>query len=156
MFVALLSYMACCGVLKDAFAKDGRKIASTKYVDDKIREAAGVGPNEPVEIPTGNIFKDPDGLIFSGSFTPDGTTEKIVFEDKEFNSKESVTIADGYVFKMGEDGKIQACEAVGDNPKCCDITFGNAYRKSTYATKLYVDNMDSSIVNDLYDLVVME
>lgn len=156
MFVVLLSYMACCGVLKDAFAKDGRKIASTKYVDDKIREATEVDPSEPVEIPAGNIFKDPDGLILSGSFTPDGAAGEIVFEDKEFSSKVSVAIADGYVFKMGEDGKIQACEAVGDNPKCCDITFTNAYRKSTYATKLYVDSMDSSIVNDLYDLVVME
>ncbi len=156
MFVVLLSYIVSCGVLKDTFARDGRKIASTKYVDDKIREATEVDPNEPVEIPAGNIFKDPDGLILSGSFTPDGTTEKIIFNDKEFNSKKSVSIADGYVFKINDIGKIQACEAVGDNPKCCDITFTNAYRKSTYATKLYVDSMDSSIVNDLYDLVVME
>lgn len=48
-----------------------------------------------------------------------------------------------------------ACEVPNDS-KCSDITIDNAYRKSNYATKLYVDNKDSSIVSDLYDLVVNE
>lgn len=153
MFVLLVS-IASCGVLSDKFNAAGKQIASTKYVDGKIREALG-SANVSVEIPAGNKFADPDGLVFSGYFVVNGDSgsTRHDFADIAYKKGESCIVSEKYVLAADSDEVMRVCDK-DSTSTCYETTFTSAHRPCGYATEAYVDTRDGELISELLKVVV--